>query len=255
MQKFLERDGYFDGSVKIIAAPAAQRREHPEWVDLDVRISARRLVQAQRGRGRRQPRHRRRSELFDIFATTAASAGGASRSIACARTRARPRRSCATRGYPAARVLPRLRLRSATPIAKTHRIVLPVQVIEKRKVEVKFVGNRALTRRELRDQLTIFTAGAYDDVELAESAKALQRDYQKHGYFEAQVTFARRRAGADAPDTVEREVTFLIDEGPELKVRAVDIVAGGGRAADVHGADEVREQAGVETKRVPDARR
>ena len=105
----------------------------------------------------------------------------------------------------------------------------------KRKVDVKFVGNRAISAKDLRDQLTIFTAGAFDDVELAESARALQREYQKHGYFEARVTFRRalRRSPVDATtgkpkgDDIE-EVTFTIDEGPELKVQRVDIVSESG---------------------------
>ena len=59
-----------------------------------------------------------------------------------------------------------------------------MQVSEKRKVDVKFVGNRAVGE-DLRDQLTIFTTGAYDEIELQESAKALQRYYQQRGYFEA----------------------------------------------------------------------
>ena len=43
------------------------------------------------------------------------------------------------RGYPAARVIPEASSRP-TPI-RSGRIHLPVQVIEKRKVDVKFVGN------------------------------------------------------------------------------------------------------------------
>ena len=63
----------------------------------------------------------------------------------------------------------------------------------------------------------------------------MQRDYQKHGYFEARVTFRRalRRSPVDPTtgkakgDDVE-EVTFPVDEGPELKVQRVDIVSESG---------------------------
>src|SRR5262249_39075323 len=102
-------------------------------------------------------------------------------------------------GFPAARVVPDFDfLRDAD--RKTHRIRLPIRVTLKRKVDVKFVGNRAIAPRELRDALTIFTTGAFDDVELTESARALVKEYQKHGYFEARVTFHRalRRAPVDA---------------------------------------------------------
>ncbi|HWE27994.1 MAG TPA: POTRA domain-containing protein, partial [Polyangia bacterium] len=158
-------------------------------------------------------------------------------------------------GFPAARVVPEFDF-ARDADRKTHRIRLPVRVSMKRKVEVKFVGNRSIAPRELRDQLTIFSAGAFDDVELAESARALVREYQKHGYFEARVTFRRalRRAPVDAAgkphgDDVE-EVTFTVDEGPELKVQKVEIVSESG-APLTFAASELRDKAALETKPFP----
>jgi outer membrane protein assembly factor BamA len=139
---------------------------------------------------------------------------------------------------------------------KTHRITLPVRVSMKRRVDVKFVGNRAISARDLRDQLTIYTAGAFDDVELAESARAVQREYQKHGYFEARVTFRRalKRAPVDAAgkpqgDDIE-EVTFTIDEGPELKVQRVEIVSDNDQPLTFTQPD-IRDKSGLETKPFP----
>src|SRR4029079_6207340 len=129
------------------------------------------------------------------------------------------------RGTPAARVLRDFdEKRDADP--ERRRISLPMKVSERRRVEIKFVGNRDMAERDLRDQLTIFTTGAYDEIELEESARSVQRYYQQHGYFEARVTFRRRRleqalktpanaaapaprAGRD-PTTDVEEITFLV---------------------------------------------
>src|SRR4029079_9066622 len=139
------------------------------------------------------------------------------------------------RGTPAARVLRDFdEKRDADP--ERRRISLPMKVSERRRVEIKFVGNRDMAEHDLRDQLTIFTTGAYDEIELEESARSIQRYYQQHGYFEARVSFRRRRIdaspkpGSDAPPKQRvdvEEVTFLVEEGPELRVRDVEVVADG----------------------------
>ena len=69
------------------------------------------------------------------------------------------------RGYPAARVVPQFDAQKDVD-KKNAQVVLPVKVIEKKRVEVKFLGNRVLTDKQLKDQLTIYQTGAYDDVEL-----------------------------------------------------------------------------------------
>src|SRR5260370_18879568 len=100
------------------------------------------------------------------------------------------------RGYPSARIEP------DTPGAsdldrKNHKVTLSMRVSEKRRVEIRFQGNREFSERDLRDQLTIFTSGAYDQIELEESARTIHRAYQQRGFFEAQIHFERRRRGAD----------------------------------------------------------
>ncbi|HZS38830.1 MAG TPA: POTRA domain-containing protein, partial [Polyangia bacterium] len=242
IKKFLERDGYFGGEVKII--PRQPRKEkHPEWVDLDIRISLGDWYKL--GALKAEGNHAvTEAELFNVFGNHCCFRWGRftiDRMREDARTAEKKLRD---RGYPAARVAPDFDFaRDANP--DTRRITLHVKITEKRKIEVKFFGNRALADRDLREQLTIFSNGAYDEIELADSAKAVQRYYQQHGYFEAKVTFTRKRIG----DQLE-QVSFLVDEGPELKVRAVEVVAEEGEQLTWPG-DEVRARAGVETKVFP----
>jgi outer membrane protein assembly complex protein YaeT len=150
-------------------------------------------------------------------------------------------------GFPAARVLLHFDFEHDAD-RRTHRIRLPVTVLVKRKVEVAFVGNHSLTDRELRDQLTIYNAGAYDEVELGESARAIVREYQKRGYFEAQVSFRRSHTRRDGEDV--EEVVYTIAEGPELKVREVSIVSDNDRPLSF-AADELRDKAELSTKPFP----
>jgi outer membrane protein assembly factor BamA len=154
-------------------------------------------------------------------------------------------------GFPAARVTCDFVFERDAD-RRTHKVRLPVHVSIKRKVEVRFVGNRAATARDLREHLTIFTSGAYDEVELAESAKAVQREYQKRGYFEARVTFRRalRRPPANRPGDEVEEVTFTVDEGPELKVRRVDIVSESG-APLTFTAEDLKDKGQLETRPFP----
>src|SRR5207249_1051419 len=108
---------------------------------------------------------------------------------------------------------------------------LHVKVTEKARVDVHFVGNKHLTEKQLRDKLTLFTSGSYDEVELQESAKELFRLYQSHGYLEARIGFQRKRRTSDtAGAAAVEDVTFLIEEGPQLKVRAIEFVAESGSA-------------------------
>ena len=167
------------------------------------------------------------------------------------------------RGYPAARVLPEFEEKRDTDPAR-RRVSLPLKVSEKRRVDIHFIGNRELAEHDLREQLTIFTTGAYDEIELEESARSAQRYYQQHGFFEARVTFRRRRVEPlvsqqkprrdsnkerDRSADVE-EITFLVEEGPELRVREVEAVPTGAQPLMAPSAD-LMQRAGVETKPFP----
>ena len=235
---FLTRDGYFNNKVTVI--PRKGPRE--EWVDIDVDIELNgwyKLAAVQVDGNTAVTSQ----EVFDSFEHCCFRWGRFSLTQMREDSRA-AEKALRERGYPSARVIPEFDFGSDAD-QKSHRVVLPIKVVEKRRVDVSFVGNRTLGDKEMREQLTIFSAGAYDDIELAESAKAIQRDYQKHGFFEARVTFSRRKKSA----TVE-EITFLVVEGPELKVRGVDFSSESGAALHF-GQDEIRVNGGVETKVFP----
>jgi outer membrane protein assembly complex protein YaeT len=244
IRQFLERDGYFGSTVNISAHQAYDllRRPHNEWVDLKVEIHLGKWYSV----GAVHPSGNvaiSKDELYDVFHHRAFRWGRFS--LQQMREDAqKAERELREKGYPAARVVPEFDPQKDID-PKNEQITLPVTVIEKKRVEVKFLGNRALSDKQLREQLTIYTTGAYDDVELAESAKAIHRFYQQHGFFEAEVNFGRRRDS----DRVE-EVTFFIEEGPELKVRRVDFVSESGAPLSFTD-DQIKEKASLETKPFP----
>ncbi|HEY1584355.1 MAG TPA: POTRA domain-containing protein, partial [Polyangia bacterium] len=258
VRKYLFNEGYFEASASVephIAMVGLPSQPRAQWIDLVVSVN---LGPSYKLDGvdpvydhEDGEKHLSRTQLYEIFHHWLRFKVSQMRDDARAAEKV-----LRDEGFPAARVVADFDF-ARDADRKTHRIRLPVRVNMKRKVDVKFVGNRAITARDLRDQLTIFTAGAFDDVELAESARSLQREYQKHGYFEARVTFRRalRRASVDATtgkpkgDDVE-EVTFTVDEGPELKVQRVDIVSESG-APLTFAATDLRDKAGIETKPFP----
>jgi outer membrane protein assembly factor BamA len=258
VRKYLFNEGYFEASARIephVAMVGLPSQPRAQWIDLVIIVNL--------GRSYRLDavdptydhddgeKHLSRTQLYEIFHHWLRFKVSQMRDDARAAEKV-----LRDDGYPAARVVPDFDF-ARDADRKTHRIRLPVRVTMKRKVEVKFVGNRAIAARDLRDQLTIFAQGAFDDVELAESARSVQREYQKHGYFEARVTFRRalKRATVDAAtgkprgDDVE-EVTFTVDEGPELKVQKVEIVSESGAPLTFAAAD-LRDKAALETRPFP----
>lgn len=102
---------------------------------------------------------------------------------------------------------------------KNKNVAIGLRVNERKHVTVGFEGNQKKASSTLTDQLTFVKRGAYDDYEAGNSADALQRYYQDHGFFFARVQWRRDRIAAD-----EERIVFQVDEGPELRVRAVDFV-------------------------------
>ncbi len=258
VRKYLFNEGYFEATAVVephMALIGVPRVPEPQWIDLVVTVNLGPRYKLERVEPTYDhadgEKHISRSQLYDIFHHWLRFKVSQMRDDA-----RKAEKLLRDEGFPAARVVPDFDF-ARDADRRTHRIRLPVRVSIKRKVEVRFIGNRAITARELRDQLTIFNAGAFDDVELAESARALQREYQKHGYFEARVTFRRalRRptlevgTGKPAADEVE-EVTFLIDEGPELKVQKVEIVSDTTQPL-TFSPIELRDKGGLETKPFP----
>jgi outer membrane protein insertion porin family len=120
-------------------------------------------------------------------------------------------------GYPGARISDDFDpTTSVDREAKNVRLGLTVK--ERRRVEVEFAGNRSRSAATLQGELTLFSRGAYDDVEAKASAEALERYYRERGHMLAKVNWRRERT-ADADRLI-----FTIDEGPVLKVRGVSFV-------------------------------
>jgi len=102
---------------------------------------------------------------------------------------------------------------------KNKNVAIALHVNERKKITVSFEGNHSKSNGTLKDHLTLTERGAYDDYEAGNSADALQQYYQEQGFFFARVQWRRERLSAD-----EERLIFTVDEGPELKVRAVEFV-------------------------------
>ncbi len=121
-------------------------------------------------------------------------------------------------GYIGARVSHDFNLQqSIDRSAKNVRLGLTIN--ERKRIEIAFEGNAHKGAGTLKDKLTMIDRGSYDDYELGASADAVQRFYQQEGFFFARVDWRREHLSPD-----EDRVTFVVDEGPELKVRGVEFV-------------------------------
>ena len=80
-----------------------------------------------------------------------------------------------------------------------------------------------LSDDDLAKQLTFDDAGSTDDLEIASSALAIQRYYQRQGYFDAAVALSHERKPGQGDDQPVDLVTFQIDPGQRRVVREVDI--------------------------------
>jgi len=111
---------------------------------------------------------------------------------------------------------------------QNKQVRLNLEIKERRHIEVSFEGNRARSSGSLQDVLTLAAHGAYDDVEAAASATALENFYHEHGHMLVKVTWRRERISQDSDRLV-----FVIDEGPELKVRGISLVGNRAVPSDV----------------------
>ncbi|HEY5920392.1 MAG TPA: POTRA domain-containing protein, partial [Kofleriaceae bacterium] len=111
--------------------------------------------------------------------------------------------------------------------------VNPVLTIEqRRRVDVDFEGfdPDVISDEALRKQLTFNEAGSADDVETAESAKAITTYLQTRGFFDARVTWSRERRDIEPrPGTNDAgvhfdKVVFRLDTGRRRRVEAVEFV-------------------------------
>ena len=108
---------------------------------------------------------------------------------------------------------------------------LGIDIKERRHIEVAFLGNRSRSAGNLQDALTLLDHGAYDDVEASASAAALEHAYHERGHMLVKVTWRRERISEQSDRLV-----FIIDEGPNLKVRGISFV--GNRDVPTDGLEE-----------------
>ncbi len=235
VREFLYREGRFWSDAEVKLKPAGR----PEWVDLDVQVKLGRYVRLGKVDpiyvdedlriGHREPALSRES-LTSHFRPSWYRIGALGRfSLDQMREDARATEAHYRElGYPAARVQPEFDL---TEDLVGDRARVRAVITEKIKVTLRFIGNHSLTDKQLRDQVTIFQAGSYDEVELEESARELHRLYQAHGFLEAQVACRRPRGPRQEGERPrELEITCTVEEGPPLKVRSVDLLPEPGRS-------------------------
>jgi outer membrane protein insertion porin family len=106
---------------------------------------------------------------------------------------------------------------SAVPNHQAHTVRVQIDVNERKHIEVSFEGNKRVSPDTLRDKLTIFSHGAYDDYEADASAAAVAQYYRERGHLLVRVTWRRQRI-----DPQHDRIVFTVDEGPSLRVRGVE---------------------------------
>ena len=95
--------------------------------------------------------------------------------------------------------------RASTAISTSRRsvdrnaknVALGITINERKKIAVAFEGNQRKSSSTLKDELTIFDRGSYDDYEAGASADALQRYYQQQGVLLRARRVAARTAVGD----------------------------------------------------------
>ena len=140
------------------------------------------------------------------------------------------------RGYVGARMVSDFAVPGSID-RQAKNVHLTVTVNERKHIVVVFEGNKHVSSGTLKDELTLFDRGSYDDHEVSASADTLERYYEQHGHFFARVDWRREHLSAS-----EDRVVFIIDEGPELKVCGIDFV--GNRQLT---SDELRDVVTVRT--------
>lgn len=151
------------------------------------------------------------------------------------------------RGYPAARV--RSDYDPKTSFDRgTNTVDFTLRIDERRRLAVEFEGNDddRFSDDALSAQLTFDDAAAADDVEVAASALAIQRYYQKGGWFDAAVSWERerRRIEDGRGDRSFDQIRYRVDAGQQRQLRTIEIV--GEKAI---GEDELRSI--VQTRAAP----
>lgn len=118
------------------------------------------------------------------------------------------------RGYLGARV----RLSDLGENEEQRTVNPVIDIREGKRVTVVFDGNRQVADRSLKKVMPMFTDGGYSRYEIEASAKGILDYYRRKGFQEATVAIEEQSA-----DNTLR-VTFRIHEGPQTRVKQIDIV-------------------------------
>ena len=126
-----------------------------------------------------------------------------------------------SRGFHAVKVTTDFEVRGSRRIARTGTVAFTVHVSERRQADVVFQGNdpNLFPESALRGHFTFDEAGSVDDFEIEASATAIQRYYQAHGHFDAQVTYKR-----ESTQLVDH-VFFFVEEGPTRDLKGISFAA------------------------------
>ncbi len=245
---FLQRDGYYDATVKILLDWAP---EAPEQVDVFVSVKLNAgLFRLPYDIGEI------RSEGFSLLS----SASLRNRFYHCCLWfgRTSPKRInedikqlieyYQSAGYVGVRLVKH----DIRPDHNRKRIDLDLGIEERRRILLHFIGLSKVTEKDLRrpdpltkqDIITIFRDHYVSPNELDESAYNIFRYYQSKGFFEARVGWRFRDRSANP-----LQVDFLIHEGPQLKVREIDFVPAAGGTALSFPQSQLSEQ--ITTRRYP----
>jgi outer membrane protein assembly complex protein YaeT len=125
------------------------------------------------------------------------------------------------RGYPSVRIQSSVSSNLFGTFDRRTHTVKPTLIIDQRRhTDVQFVGidNESIKVEDLTKQLTFADAGSADDVEAANSARAIQGYLQTRGYFDARVTWTRERF------EIFDKITFRIEAGNHRDTKAVQFV-------------------------------
>ncbi|HEY3347680.1 MAG TPA: outer membrane protein assembly factor BamA, partial [Nitrospirota bacterium] len=93
------------------------------------------------------------------------------------------------------------------------------KIVSGPKLEVNFTGNGSISSRKLKKVLTFWEDKDLSDENISENLDKLSEYYQNEGYFFASVT-SRTEESLDPPVA---SVTFLVKEGPKVKLDKVEL--------------------------------
>jgi outer membrane protein assembly complex protein YaeT len=232
VRQYLLREGFFESDAEVLLHQSSR----PEWVDLDVaiylgpwfKIAGIDTFVEGKDKNKAEEQRQKPGLIKDVtnsfvhgFPPSFWSRFRIDRMHEDAR---RAERRYRDQGYPAARVFPVFDPKTDVK-HKDKTVQLKLRVLQKGQVEVHFAGNQRISDKQLREKVTIFSSGSYDETELVESARELHRFYQTNGYLEAQVDYLHQRRRDERTREDVHDITFFIKEGPELRVAGVDFVS------------------------------